>query len=431
MSTVANDIREIAAQATRLLEAIQAEDREPTEEETRQLDEWQAAITGLKARETARERTAALLAKFGTNGGPKPGEPAPRPALPTGQTTALVRSLGQQFVESEIYRDFRAGGGPRGGSWAMPVIDLQAAVITGPATIWPGTLAPIPFPVPPMMLSLLGGGTVDGNVVPYVRETTWTNNAAVVAPGAAKPESIKDFTLITAALLKIAHYVAVADEFLADVAGLRSFIDQQMLVGVLQKLENEVINGDGTSGHFLGILNTPGVGSIAHSTTAPAAPLATPILGAIAQLQALGYQPNGIVVNPTTFASVVSESSPNAGYYLGPDMVTQGMTMRLWGLPVIASAAMAAGTALVGDFARGAALYRKDTVAVQATNSHQDFFVKNVTAIRAEVRAALAVFWPQAFVKITNLTGPPMLFSTVTGEGTPAAPAAPAPAARR
>ena len=422
MRTISDDMRELAAQATRLVEQAQAEDRDLTDEETKQLDDYHAAIETLKGRQASRERTAALLAKLTpVNGGttPKPA-PAALPA-PSGAMVPAVRSLGTQFVESEIYREFRASGGPRGGSWALPVIDLQAAVITGPATIWPGTLPPLPFPAPPNMLALLGGGVVDGNVVPYLRESTYTNNAAVVAAGAAKPETIKDFTMITAPLLKVAHYVALADEFLADVAGLRGFIDQQLLVGVLQKLENEVLNGDGTTGHFLGILNTPGVGSIAHSTTAPAMPLATPILGAIAQLEAAGYQPNGIVVNPVTFAYIVTESTPNAGYYLGPDMATQGLTMRLWGLPVVSSASMAAGTALIGDFARGAALFRKDTVAVQATNSHQDFFIKNVTAIRAEVRAALAVFWPAAFVKVTNLTGGPMVFETVK-EATPATP---------
>ena len=36
----------------------------------------------------------------------------------------------------------------------------------------------------------------------------------------------------------------------------------------------------------------------------------------------------------------------------------------------------------------------------------QDYFVKNLTAIRAEVRAALAVYRPSAFVKVMGPTTP-------------------------
>ena len=40
---------------------------------------------------------------------------------------------------------------------------------------------------------------------------------------------------------------------------------------------------------------------------------------------------------------------------------------------------------------------------MQASNSHQDYFIKNLTAIRAEERIALAVMVPAAFGKVTGL----------------------------
>jgi hypothetical protein len=40
---------------------------------------------------------------------------------------------------------------------------------------------------------------------------------------------------------------------------------------------------------------------------------------------------------------------------------------------------------------------------VEASNSHSDFFQRNLTAIRAERRLALAVYRPQAFHIITAL----------------------------
>jgi hypothetical protein len=40
---------------------------------------------------------------------------------------------------------------------------------------------------------------------------------------------------------------------------------------------------------------------------------------------------------------------------------------------------------------------------VLATDSHSDFFVKNLVALLAEMRAALGVLLPQAFCKVTSV----------------------------
>jgi HK97 family phage major capsid protein len=77
--------------------------------------------------------------------------------------------------------------------------------------------------------------------------------------------------------------------------------------------------------------------------------------------------------------------------------------IALWGLPLVVSAALAAGTGVVGAFRRGGAIYRKRTYRVDMSNSHSDFFIKNLVAIRAEVRELLAVFKPESFASVTNL----------------------------
>jgi hypothetical protein len=72
---------------------------------------------------------------------------------------------------------------------------------------------------------------------------------------------------------------------------------------------------------------------------------------------------------------------------------------------VAVTPAIVANTALVGAFKTAAQVFRKGGIRVEASNSHQDYFIKNLVAIRAEERLALAVYRPQAIGKVTGLTG--------------------------
>ena len=410
MKTLRDELLEMQEHAKAIVSKALAEERDMTEEEDQQFKGATAELNRLEAKVAARSRTEGLLAELTKrNGGGQlvvPAQSLPVPAAP--QQLTYAKSYGAQFVESEGYLEFRAAGGARGGNWATSLIELKAPIgyPTIPAFA-PGVLSgisgPMPLPRPPQMLSLLATGSVDGSVVAYIREKTWTNNAAIVAPGALKPESIKDFETVQQALAKIAHFVLVVDEMLMDVSGLRTFIDNQMEWGVLVKLEDQVLNGTGVAPNFTGLRVVPG-----HLTVAADAdlPLASAILSAITQIQASGYQPNGIVMNPATFGLVVGQASPNAGYYLGPGAFQDTPALRFWGLPVVASSQMPAGEALVGAFSTAATLFRKDGVVTQASNSHADYFARNVTAIRAEIRAALAIYQPGAFALVTGLVAP-------------------------
>jgi HK97 family phage major capsid protein len=72
----------------------------------------------------------------------------------------------------------------------------------------------------------------------------------------------------------------------------------------------------------------------------------------------------------------------------------------LWGLPVVESEAIAAGTAYVADW-KWAVLWDREQASVQVTDSHADFFIRNLVAILVELRAAFGILRPSAFVKIT------------------------------
>jgi HK97 family phage major capsid protein len=55
---------------------------------------------------------------------------------------------------------------------------------------------------------------------------------------------------------------------------------------------------------------------------------------------------------------------------------------------------------LVGAFREGAQVWRKGGLTVESSNSHQDYFRKNLVALRAEERIALTVYRPSAFQQL-------------------------------
>ena len=61
----------------------------------------------------------------------------------------------------------------------------------------------------------------------------------------------------------------------------------------------------------------------------------------------------------------------------------------LWDLPVALSTTVGLGTAIVGGFAKAAQIARRGGVVVEATNSHDDYFTRDLVAIRCEQRQAL------------------------------------------
>jgi len=85
---------------------------------------------------------------------------------------------------------------------------------------------------------------------------------------------------------------------------------------------------------------------------------------------------------------------------MGPPSLSGATTM--WGLPVVESEAMPAGTGLVGDFVQGSTLFDREQAAIRV-GLINDQFIRNMQTILAELRAAFVVWRPTAFTKVTGI----------------------------
>ena len=244
------------------------------------------------------------------------------------------------------------------------------------------------------------------DLVEYVRQTAHTNAAAIVpeattaAAGAAavaggyKPEGSWAFERVSAPVVTIAEWVPATKRALADAAQLEDLINAELAADVAEAEENAILNGKGTGEDIRGILSTSGIQSQAFDTD-----IFTSVRRAITKARVAGrVTPNAVMLSPTDVETVdLARENGATGKFLGAGPWALG-PRTMWGVPILESEAIAAGTALVGDFSK-AVLWDREQTSVTLSNSHADFFVRNLVAILAEERVAFGVTRPAAFVK--------------------------------
>jgi HK97 family phage major capsid protein len=320
-------------------------------------------------------------------------------------------SFGDMFVKSDAFQSLRSAfksGGLTGNWTSGPVempdfFDAKATVTSTASPIVPIDVQPGINPLLMRRLTiadLLASGTTDSSVVRYVDETANTNAAAAVVEGDLKPESTIVFGNVDEPVRKLATFLPITDEMLEDVAQLRSYLDGRLRLFVQHEEERQLLSGSGLAPNLRGLLNRTGVQTLAKAVGGS---VIDALYTAITNIRVNALvEPDGIVMHPTNWATIRTQKDGNGQYYGGGPFTNQ-FGDELWGMRVSVTSAIPVDTALVGAFGTQAQVFRRNGLTVEASNSHADFFQRNLTAVRAEERLALAVYRPAAFHTVTAL----------------------------
>ena len=143
-----------------------------------------------------------------------------------------------------------------------------------------------------------------------------------------------------------------------------------------------------------GILETPGIQVQAFTTD-----IFTTVRKARTKARTVGrVVPNAVALNPIDVETVdLARENGDTGKFISGGPFSMG-PRTLWGMPILETEAIDAGSSLVGDFSK-AVLWDREQTAVSFTDSHADFFVRNLVAVLAEERVAFGVTRPTAFVQ--------------------------------
>ncbi|WP_207765927.1 phage major capsid protein [Solimonas fluminis] len=307
---------------------------------------------------------------------------------------AQAKSVGEQFVE---HADFKAAAENFDGKSKIRVgmKSVTSLPNSGGALVRPDRIA-TPVMLPDRRLTvvdLLTPGRTSSNLVEYVRETGFVNNANVVSEGARKPESNITFELDDAKVRTIAHWIKASRQILSDAPGLASMIDGRLRYGLDFKKELQVLKGSGVGENLHGII--PQASAFTPAFT-PMLQTRIDILRlSLLQAELAEYPATGIVLHPTDWAQIELTKTTEGAYVFANPVALAGPVM--WGRPVVATQAMDLGEFLTGAFRLGAQYFDREQAAILVATENEDDFVKNLITILAEERGTLAVYRPEAF----------------------------------
>ncbi|MFL2002021.1 phage major capsid protein [Microbacterium sp. A1-JK] len=357
-------------------------------------------------------------------------ERAPSKSAPsTFEQPKKLKTIGEMFVESEQYatlmKQFPSGtinSKARVESAPMGVKALVtgAGDTSGGAFVTPDRQSDLELlgRRPLTVRDLISVRQTTSDTVEFVQQLTQlsaadvvaeaTSAAAPTAPGSAgalvlnagggyKPEGSMTFQVVTATVKTLAEWVPATKRGLADASQLRGLIDQELRDDLAEAEEDEIVNGSGSGEHLTGILNTSGIQAQAYAATVTDLdPLLETTLKAKTKVKTVGRSiATGYMLNPADWEKIqLARLAKNP-----QNEAIAGAIPTLHGLPVVESEAIAAGVGLVGDF-RKAVLWDREQASITATDSHADFFIRNLVAILGEERVAFGVTRPKAFVTI-------------------------------
>jgi HK97 family phage major capsid protein len=248
-----------------------------------------------------------------------------------------------------------------------------------------------------VLADLLDQQTATSNVIEWVVETSFTNAAVEVAEAAPKPEAAIAFAVNSATLATIAHWIPLTRQAAEDDSQLVGYLQGRLTWGVEKRVDSQCLTGNGTAPNMRGILQTAGIQTQAVGTDG----MLIAIRKAITKVQVAQYSPSGVVMHPIDWEGVELTRDTTTGTFLFTKDPASLQQPRVWGLPVVPTVNIAAGTALVGAFKEGATLWRKPGVRILMSDSHDVNFTKNILVLLAETRCQLAVYLPPAFVKVS------------------------------
>ena len=378
---------EAKAELLELKEQVAAEDEDAINRARELMDE---VIPSLEADMKKAEEAASIIAEIGDNDTKEDSD-----------METEFKSIGEAAAKSFV------GAHEKGTRFSLTTPEIKSAAPMGTVTISDYSREVANVPRYFRIADLFGQETISGNALTFYRLSDKTDAVAAIAEKGAKGYEDYTTTAVTVALTKVAGYIKESEELLEDAEWLANGMEERLISHLIRVENAQVLTGNGTAPNMRGVINTSGIGSVTYTNGGDISP--DDVFKAIMKVKAdTDLDADAIILNPADYQTFrlskdLAGQYYGGGYFYGPyGNGNLAQVPPLWGIPTYLSSNITAGQALVGAFQQGGSIVRKGGIRVEATNSDQDDFIKNLVTVRAEIREALAVRIPAAFVLVSE-----------------------------
>jgi len=423
MKELKEKLQKLLLDASAVCARAEGEDRDFTADERQKVANLLEEAGKVKKQISEKEGDAQLMQQISIM-----GEALEMGQTPSGRADSVPagrgKTLGEQFVGAKAFQDWYAHVAP-GGRISMSAQGLTSppvefkTLLTGDSSTSAGAFVETDYTGIYEALGrqeltvrgLISLRQTGSDLVEFVRQTAKVTQAAVVPEAnvtdyagstgeisGEKPEAAMAFEQVTAAVKTIAAWIPATKQALSDAAQIRGIIDQELRADLEEELEDQIINGSGVGTDFTGILATAGILAQAWDTD-----ILTTARKAITTARVTGrVRPTAWLLNPEDWETIDLLTAADGHFYFGGP---QRMGVKtLWALPVVESETLTQGTGLLGDWKK-AVLWDREQASIQVSDSHADFFIRNMVAFLAEMRAAFGVIRPSGFVEVDLESG--------------------------
>jgi len=367
--TLKEQLAEKKAAVMALAERIEAEDAEAIKE----AGELETAINELTEKIKAAEKASNLLSQIGIKAQEE-------------EKVEGIKSLDLGYLKSNrgsVQTYIKAATSPVTGP-TIPVVSQRVAEIQYKLGV----------------RDLFSEEAISGNSYTYFRMGATelpANFDGTTAEGAEKPQIHPTYTPVTEPLVKKAAHLKETDELLNDAPYLESVVRGRGVYELRKVTDAYLVSK---------LLGTSGIDVTVNTGIS----FDNLLKAKMAVNYNTGYDAEAIIINPADLQTLLlTKDGGQTGQYLmgGPAYApygngAYGEYLPIWGLKVVATSAIASGTAIVGAFKTCASVITKanEGFRVEVANQNEDDFVKNMVTVRIEERLLEAVRLPGGFAKV-------------------------------
>ena len=375
---------EMQAENQKLIDALKAENKAELEklsdENKQKLEEVQAAMKRSKVAEAnirMKGFSEHIIEKLSSDEGVEMIK-----AFFAGQKEKFNVSIGKDD-DAEMNSVIKAMGVPAGG------VAPEFTPIVGPGhdEFHARQIIPV-FPTTSNLIKFIQY-VVDGSAAGF----------GTVGVGGQKPSTGYTPTVKEAPVRKIAGLLDVPDELLDDVVGFRAWIAYELPKAYMDAEDFQIYKGNGSGENILGLWQQAANQSFPQGSVTAASNTIDKIVAGITEVRKLKRSTSAVVISSVAWQEILINKGTTKEYTY-PIVLDANGVMRIGGVPIFWSNVFADGEGLVGDFARGTAIFQRKAMQIGYFDQNKDNVETNTVTIRLEGRIALQISYPEAFKKL-------------------------------